>query len=265
LIELSLNIPIKTQCNLLGISTSGYYYEEAPEDPFNLHLMNIIDKQYTKTPFYGVEKMTAHLIRSGYPVNVKRIRRLYHIMNIEAIYPKRLSIPSLDYKYPYLLKNLIIDRPNYVWCADITYIKLLNGFVYLFAIMDWYSRYVLAWKLSNTLDVSFCIDGLERALIYSTPEIFNTDQGSQFTGKEFTSKLLNSGIKISMDSKGRAYDNIFIERLWRSVKYEEVYIKAYISVKDAYNNLSDYFLLYNNERPHQSLDYKTPYEVHFGK
>jgi putative transposase len=227
--------------------------------------MNIIDKQYTKTPFYGVEKMTAHLIRSGYPVNVKRIRRLYHIMNIEAIYPKRLSIPSLDYKYPYLLKNLIIDRPNYVWCADITYIKLLNGFVYLFAIMDWYSRYVLSWKLSNTLDVSFCIDGLERALIYSTPEIFNTDQGSQFTGKEFTSKLLNSGIKISMDSKGRAYDNIFIERLWRSVKYEEVYIKAYISAKDAYNNLSDYFLLYNNERPHQSLDYKTPYEVHFGK
>jgi len=202
LIELNSNIAIKRQCNLLGISNSGYYYEPVPEDPFNLHLMNLIDKQYTKTPFYGVEKMTAHLIRSGYPVNVKRIRRLYHIMAIEAIYQKKLSIPSLDYKYPYLLKNLIIDRPNFVWCADITYIKLLNGFAYLFAIMDWHSRYVLSWKLSNTLDVRFCTCGLERALKDSRPEIFNTDQGSQFTSNEFTSKLLDLGIKISMDSKG---------------------------------------------------------------
>ena len=265
MIELNHKIPIKRQCGLLGISNSGYYYNPVPETPFNLRLMNIIDAQYTKTPFYGVERMSAFLIKKGYPVNVKRVRRLYRIMGIEAIYPKKkLSIPSEDYKYPYLLKNLTVDRPDYVWCADITYIRLLNGFAYLFAIMDWYSRYVLAWKLSNTLDVRFCIEGLESSLTHSRPEIFNTDQGSQFTGKEFTGRLYDSGIKISMDGRGRAFDNILIERLWRSVKYEEVYLNAYETPREAYRRLSDYFNFYNNERPHQSLEYKTPSEVHFG-
>ena len=258
-------MPLYKQFKILDISKSGYYYEPVGLDRYNLYLMNLIDKQYTKTPFYGVNRMTEHLKRKGELVNVKRIRKLYHIMDIEAIYPKKTSIPAESYKYPYLLKNLLIDKPNFVWCADITYIRLLNGFVYLFAIMDWYSRYVLAWTLSNTLDVYFCADGLEKSLSSTKPEIFNTDQGSQFTSSEFTRLLLDNDVKISMDSKGRAEGNIFIERLWRSVKYEEVYLNAYESPKEAYGRLSDYFHFYNNERPHQSLEYKTPYEVHFGK
>ena len=226
--------------------------------------MSLIDKQYTKTPFYGVERMAAYLKKQRERVNVKRIRRLYRIMGIHAIYPKKTSIPSEAYKYPYLLKNILIDRPNFVWCTDITYIRILNGFVYLFAVMDWYSRYVLAWTLSNTLDVYFCASGLEKSLSAAKPEIFNTDQGSQFTSNEFIKLLLNQNIRISMDSKGRAEGNIFIERLWRSVKYEEVYLNAYETPKEAYRRLSDYFNFYNNERPHQSLGYKTPPAVHFG-
>lgn len=258
-------IPITRQCELLGISRSGYYYQPKMISPYNLHLMNLIDEQYTRMPFYGVNRMTAYLIRQGYQVNVKRVRRLMRIMGLEAIYPKRsLSIPSKDYgKYPYLLKDIIIGHPNQVWCADITYIRMAKGFLYLIAIMDWYSRYVLSWKLSNTLDVSFCTEALYDALSISTPEIFNTDQGSQFTSKEWIEILKSHNIEISMDSRGRVFDNIFIERLWRSVKYEEVYINNYETVKDAIRGLTRYFMLYNNERLHESLGYMTPYEVYY--
>lgn len=258
-------IPVKKQCELLSISNSGYYYKPVEINPYNLDIMKLIDEQYTKTPFYGVERMTAFIIRKGLAINAKRIRRLMHLMGITAIYPKKkLSVPSHEYKYPYLLNDIAVARPNHVWCADITYIRLLSGFVYLFAVMDWHSRYVLAWRLSNTLDVQFCIEGLKASLSDFRPRIFNTDQGSQFTSKEFTGLLLDNDVKISMDSKGRAFDNIFIERLWRSVKYEEVYINAYETPKQAYIGLSNYFRFYNNERIHQSLGYKTPYEVHFG-
>ena len=250
----------------MGISSSGYYYKPAGIGSYNLELMNLIDEQYTKTPFYGIQRMTAYLSKNGHFVNAKRIRRLYHLMGIEAIYPKRkLSVPSLDYKYPYLLSDTRIVVHDHVWCADITYIRLINGFLYLFAIMDRYSRYILSWKLSNTLDLDFCMDGLKDALLRFKPDIFNSDQGSQFTSREFTGTLKAADIRISMDSRGRAYDNIFIERLWRSVKYEEVYIKSYSSVKEAHAGLSGYFDFYNKERLHASLGYQTPEEVYYGK
>jgi putative transposase len=228
--------------------------------------MNLIDEQYTKMPFYGVEKMTEWLRRQGFPVNPKRTRRLLRLMGLEAIYPKkRLSIPAESYKkYPYLLRDLAIERPDQVWCADITYIRMLHGFLYLVAVMDWYSRYVLAWELSNSLDRQFCLDALDKALAISQPEIFNSDQGSQFTSNEFTDRLETSGVRISMDGRGRVFDNIFIERLWRSVKYEEVYLHTYETVKDARDGLSRYFRLYNTERLHESLGYRTPHEVYFG-
>ena len=228
--------------------------------------MNLIDERYTKMPFYGVNKMTAWLEREGYDVNVKRIRRLMRKMGLEAIYPKRrLSISSLEHKkYPYLLRGVSIEHCDQVWCADITYIRMVRGFLYIIAIMDWYSRYVLSWRLSNTLDVRFCLEALETALGISQPLIFNTDQGSQFTGRQFTGKLKSQGIKISMDGRGRAFDNIFIERLWRSVKYEEVYIKNYETVREAMEGLAGYFDLYNRERLHESLGYRTPYEIYFG-
>lgn len=229
--------------------------------------MNLIDEQYTKTPFYGVERMTAWLKRQGFTVNPKRIRRLMRLMGIYAIYPKRRICPGGEEsrKYPYLLGSLAITRPDHVWCVDITYIRMLRGFLYLVAIMDWYSRYVLAWELSNTLDKQFCLDALEHALMRSRPDILNSDQGSQFTSIEFTGRLESLGIKISMDGKGRAFDNIFIERLWRTVKYEEVYLKSYESVKEAYSGLERYFRFYNTERLHKSLGYKTPQEVYLGK
>ena len=211
--------------------------------------------------------MTEWLRRQGFPVNEKRVRRLLRIMGIEAIYPKpRLSIPSGDSKkYPYLLRDLVIERPDQVWCTDITYIRMRQGFLYLVAVMDWYSRYVLAWGLSNTLDTGFCLAALERALGVSQPEIFNNDQGCQFTSREFTQRLEAAGIQISWDGRGRFLDNIFIERLWRSVKYEEVYLHGYENVGEARSRLAQYFQLYNTERFHQSLDYKTPHEVYFGE
>lgn len=260
-------IPIYRQCELMGLSRAGYYYQPQGESPLNLNLMNFIDEQYTRTPFYGVEKMTAWLIRQGFEVNPKRVRRLMRLMGLEAIYPKQnLSIASAEHKkYPYLLRDVLVERPDQVWSTDITYIKMAQGFLYLVAIMDWYSRYVLAWRLSNTLDTQFCLDALEGALAISQPEIFNTDQGSQFTSNEFTGRLQQSGICISMDGRGRVFDNIFIERLWRSVKYEEVYVHSYESVRDAYNNLTRYFQLYNKERLHESLGYRTPHEVYFGE
>lgn len=259
-------IPIYRQCELLGLSRTGYYYQPQGESLFNLHLMNLIDEQYTRMPFYGVEKMTAWLIRQGFAVNPKRVRRLMRLMGLEAIYPKpHLSLSLAEHKkYPYLLRDIVIERPDHVWSTDITYIKMAQGFLYLVAILDWHSRYVLAWRLSNTLDTQFCIDALEGALAISQPEIFNSDQGVQFTSKEFTERLQKSGISISMDGRGRVFDNIFVERLWRSVKYEEVYIHSYESVKDAANHLARYFQLYNRERLHESLGYRTPHEVYFG-
>lgn len=263
----NIEIPISRQCELLGLSRSGYYYEPALESPLNLHLMNLIDEQYTKTPFYGVNKMTAWLIRQGYTVNPKRIRRLMRKMGLEAIYPKpRLSVSiSENKKYPYLLRDLEIERPDQVWCADITYIRMRQGFLYLMAIMDWYSRYVLAWRLSNTLDTGFCLDALNAALAISQPEIFNTDQGVQFTSVEFTKRLQEAEIRISMDGRGRVFDNIFVERLWRTVKYEEVYIHSYEGVRDTFINLERYFHFYNTDRIHESLGYMTPHEVYFGE
>jgi len=255
------------QCELLGISRSGYYYKPATETEFNLLMMGLIDKQYTRFPYYGVPRMTAWLRREGHDVNHKRIERLMRIMGIQGVCPKRNLSKSDEQhkKYPYLLKNLEIVRPNQVWSSDITYIRLSKGFAYLVAVMDWFSRYVLSWRLSNTLDTQFCIDALDVALQKGRPDIFNTDQGVQFTSNLFTSRLIDKKIQISMDGKGRAFDNIFIERLWRSVKYEEVYLKAYQTVSDAFTGIDNYFKTFNMERLHQSLKYRTPYEVHYNK
>jgi putative transposase len=257
-------IPLSTQCDLLALARSSYYYSSHREESYNLHLMNLIDEQFTRTPFYGVERMTAWLKRHGEAVNRKRVRRLMRLMGLEAVYPKpRLSLSNKAHTtYPYLLRNLTIDHPDQVWCADITYIRMLHGFVYLVAIMDWYSRCVLSWEVSTALNTSFCLSALEKALEPSQPEIFNTDQGSQFTSREFTGRLEKDAIRISMDSRGRVFDNIFAERLWRSVKYEEVYLHSYQTVSEARSGLARYFLFYNRERLHESLGYQTPYEVY---
>lgn len=227
--------------------------------------MELIDKQYLKTPFYGSRKMVVYLKGEGYLVNRKRVQRLMRLMNIQAIYPRPdLSRKRQEHKiYPYLLKGVKIDRSNLVWSTDITYIPLRQGFLYLVVIIDWYSRYVLSWRLSNTLDVTFCIEALEEALEKGCPEIFNSDQGSQFTSNAFIERLLSKEIKISMDGRGRFFDNIFIERLWRSVKYEDVYLKGYETGKEVKEGLSSYFTFYNNERFHQALEYRTPKEVHY--
>lgn len=252
------------QCELLGINRSSYYYEAAQESFYNEYLMRKLDEQYTQTPFYGVLRMTAFLRTQGENVNPKRVRRLLRTMGLEAIYPKpKLSQPSDNSRrYPYLLRGLAIEHPNQVWSTDITYIRLDKGFIYLVAVIDWYSRYVLSWEISNTLDVHFCLQALETALAQGTPEIFNTDQGSQFTSIAFTDRLLQGGIQISQDGRGRALDNIFVERLWRSLKYEEVYLKSYTSVREAIQGIGDYFRFYNHDRLHQSLDYQTPVMVH---
>lgn len=224
-----------------------------------------MDKQYTKTPFYGSRKMVEFLGRDGVPVNRKRVQRLMRLMGIAAIYPKpRLSLGNDEHEvYPYLLRNVAIVRPDQVWSTDITYIPMAHGFLYLVAIIDWFSRYVLAWRLSNTLETDFCVDALEEALSgLRRPEVFNSDQGSQFTSKAFTGPLKAHGISISMDGRGRYLDNIFVERLWRSVKYEEVYLHAYETGQEAYDRLKWYFGFYNTERPHQALDYRTPGEVY---
>jgi putative transposase len=226
--------------------------------------MRLLDEQYTRCPFYGVRRMTAWLGCQGYQVNEKRVRRLLRKMGLVAIYPKpSLSQPAPGAQvYPYLLRGVEIARVNQVWSTDITYIRLLSGFIYLVAIMDWHSRYVLAWEVSNTLESSFCIAALDRALQHAEPEVFNSDQGAQFTSLVFTNRLKERDIQISMDGRGRALDNIFVERLWRSVKYEEVYLKDYRHVPDAITGLGAYFEFYNRERLHQSLDYKTPAAVY---
>lgn len=229
-------------------------------------LMNLIDEQFTKTPFYGVPKMTAWLRTVGHPVNPKRVRRLMRLMGLEAIYPKpRTSQSGPDHKiYPYLLRGVTIDHADQVWSSDITYIRLLHGFVYLVAVMDWYSRYILSWELSITLEKEFCLQALERALWISKPGIFNSDQGAQFTSDEFTGRLEEAGVRISMDGRRRLYDNIFVERFWRTIKYEEVYLHDYRTVQEARERLAAYFHFYNTERLHESLGYRTPHEVYFG-
>jgi putative transposase len=238
------------------------YCTPAVESESNLHLMKLIDEQYTKTPFFGWPRMTAHLRRLGFPVNHKRVRRLMLKMGLQAIYTKpKTTKPSREHRiYPYLLREVKICRPDQVWSADITYVRMRQGFMYLVAIMDWFSRYAVAWEVSNTLDGHFCLECLSKAMKSGQPEIFNTDQGAQFTANAFTSSLEEAGVRISMDGRGRAHDNIFIERLWRSVKYEEIYLNDYTSGHDLRSGLGRYFSFYNRERPHQSLGYKTPVE-----
>lgn len=257
---------IRRQCELLGISRSVLYYTPRGPNGSDLVAMRLIDEQYTRTPFYGVERMTAWLQRTGIVIGHNRVRRLMRLMGLEAIYPKpRLSLPGDDNsrKSPYLLRGLKIERPNQVWATDITYVRLWQGFVYLVAIMDWYSRYVLSWALSTTLDVDFCLEALREALAIARPEIFNTDQGSQFASGAFTGVLEDAGVAISMDGKGRVFDNIFVERLWRTVKYEEIYLKDYQDVDESRRGIGVYFRFYNQERLHQALGYQTPAEVYF--
>jgi putative transposase len=255
------------QCSLLGVSRSSLYYQPVPDSAEDLELMALMDRQYLKTPFYGSRKMTAWLRSQGYQVNRKRVRRLMRVMGLQAIYRRpNTSKPAPDHQvYPYLLKGLEINRVNQVWTADITYIPMARGFLYLVAIMDWHSRYVLAWRLSNTLEVDFCMEALAEALSKGRPEVFNTDHGSQFTSEAFTGILLEQGMQISMDGKGRYTDNIFVERLWRSIKYEEVYLKAYGNGTEARAGIGAYLDFYNQERPHQALGYRTPGEVFEGQ
>ncbi len=258
-------LSVRRQCTLLGLAVASYYYQPAPESTQNLSYQRLLDEEYTRHPFYGVRKMTVWLRLLGHGVGPKRVRRLLRAMGLMAIYPKpRLSFNPLAHKrFPYLLKGLPIVRPNQVWSTDITYIRLQGGFVYLAAVIDWFSRYVLAWELSISLEADFCIAVLERALRLQRPEIFNTDQGVQFTSAQFQAPLLAAQVRLSMDGRGRAFDNIFVERLWRTVKYEEVYLKDYRNVPEARHGLDHYFPFYNDQRIHQALDYRTPREVHF--
>ena len=254
-------LSIVRQCRLVSISRSGYYHKAQGESLENLALMGMIDRQFLETPFYGVRQMTWHLRAKGWTVNVKRVRRLMRLMGLTPIYQQpRTSSPAKGHKtYPYLLRGLKIERPNQVWCADITYIPLAKGFLYLVAIMDWHSRKVLAWRLSNTMDVQFCIDALEEATDrYGRPEIFNTDQGSQFTSWTWTQGLREAGVRISMDGRGRFLDNIFIERLWRSLKYECVYLHAFSGGRDARQGIGKWMIFYNHRRPHAAHGGRTP-------
>jgi putative transposase len=257
------SLSVVRQCRLLDISRSGLYYQPAGISEENLTLMKLVDHQYLATPFYGARKIATWLKNQGQQVNRKRVRRLMGIMGLKAIYRRpRTSMPAPGHKtYPYLLKGMRITRPNQVWAADITYIPMARGFLYLVAIIDWYSRYVLSWRLSNTLDADFCVEALEEALRKGRPDIFNTDQGAQFTSEAFIALLEQHEVKVSMDGKGRYTDNLFIERLWRTIKYEEVYLKAYQNGREARVGIGNYFRFYNAERPHQALGYRTPAEV----
>jgi putative transposase len=238
------------------------YYTPAAESELNLLLMKLIDEQYMKTPFYGWPRMVAHLNRFGYQVNHKRVRRLMQKMGLQAIYAKpKTTRPSNEHRiYPYLLREISVCRPNQVWSADITYVPMRQGFMYLVAVMDWFTRFVLAWEISNTLDGQFCLRCLNQAMKSGKPEIFNTDQGAQFMAHAFTSTLEEAGVQVSMDGRGRAHDNIFIERLWRTVKYEDIYLNDYATGHELRTGLRRYFHFYNCERPHQSLGYRTPVE-----
>ena len=257
-------LSVRRQCELLGLSRSSYYYEPAQESEEDLRLMRLIDEQYTAVPVYGSRRMMAWLRRSGELVNRKHVQRLMRRMGLQAIYPKpQLSRAGRGHRiYPYLLRSMAIERPDQVWSTDITYLPMASGFMYLAAIIDWYSRYVLAWRLSNTLDGSFCLEMLEEALQGGKPEIFNTDQGVQFTAEAFTGRLERAGAAVSMDGKGRALDNVFVERLWRTVKYEHIYVQSYERVPELEQGLGGFWGFYNEERLHQALQYQTPGEVY---
>jgi putative transposase len=260
------SLSVARQCALLGLPRSSFYYQGQSETAENLQLMRLLDEQYTRAPFYGSRRMCRWLHRQGYVVNRKRVVRLMQKLGLEAIYPQpSTSHPASGHHlYPYLLREVVVERVNQVWSTDITYIRLHGGWVYLVAIMDWFSRYVVAWGLSNSLDTDFCVAALERALGPARPEIFNSDQGSQFTSQAFTGRLEAAGVQISMDGRGRYLDNIFVERLWRTIKYEEVYLKDYETVAMARHSLRQYLVFYNQERLHQALDYRTPQEVYYG-
>ena len=255
---------VRRQCVLLGLARSTLYDVPCVESEEDLRWMRLIDEQYLATPFYGSRKITEALKRQGHRVNRKRIQRLMRLMGIEAIYPrKKTTFPGVGHKiYPYLLRGVKIDRVNQVWSTDITYVPMRQGFMYLVAVMDWHSRHILSWRLSNSLDGDFCLEALEEALSMGCPEVFNTDQGSQFTSLAFTGRLARAGAAISMDGRGRALDNVFIERLWRTVKYENIYLKEYATVDDLMKGLGEYLDFYDHGRLHQSLDYKTPWEVY---
>jgi putative transposase len=259
---------LRRQCVLLSLHRSGLAYRPVPADQDDLAVMREIDAIYLRWPFYGSRRMAVELRGRGHDVNRKRIQRLMRVMGIEAMAPgPNTSRPRKeDKKYPYLLRDLAVTRPNQVWATDITYIPLRHGFVYLVAIIDWFSRKVLSWRLSNTLDTSFCIEALDEALArFGRPEIFNSDQGCQFTAEDFAQRLLDAGVAISRDGKGRCLDNVFVERLWRSLKYEEVYLKGYDSIAEARREIGLYLAFFNEERPHQALGYRTPDEIFTGK
>ena len=259
-------LSLRQQCGLLGLNRSSLYYQPVAESEDNLRLMRLLDEQYTRTPCYGVLRMVAYLRSLGHEVNVKRVRRLLRTMGLDAVYQKpNTSQPNSAHSvYPYLLRGLSIERCDQVWSTDITYVRLTSGFVYLMAVIDWYSRYVLGWAISTTLDADFCIEAVDQILESRRCEIFNTDQGAQFTTPRFTQPLLDKGIKVSMDGRGRALDNIFVERLWRTVKYEYVYLQEIQSVHEVKLGLQDFFHFYNHERFHQSLNYRTPAQVYLG-
>lgn len=264
----NMNYSLREQCRLLGINWSTLYYKPVGINVYDQEMMNLLDEQYTKTPFYGVIKMTKFLLSKGYIVGKDHVRTLLRKMGLKAIFAKQnTSKPHPKHKiYSYLLNDVEINRPNQVWSADITYIRLLEGFAYLVAIIDWYSRYILSWRLSNTLDSCFCVDALEESLNrYGTPAIFNSDQGSQFTSEDFINKLSVRNISISMDGRDRVFDNIFVERLWRTVKYENVYLNGYQNIPETRYGLDKYFNFYNKERFHQALDYKTPWQIYSGE
>ncbi len=260
-------IPLIRQCELIDLSRSSCYYQPCRNDRYNEFLMRLIDEEYTRHPFYGIRQITNYLSSVGQPVNHKRVGHLMQKMGIQAIYPKRkTSIANKEHRvFPYLLRDMKIEYPNQVWATDITYIRMRQGWLYLVVIMDWYSRYVISWELSNTMEVHFCLEALENALLKGKPEILNSDQGAQFTNRDFTEMLEKAGIRISMDGRGRVYDNIFIERFWRTVKYEEVYLYNYEFPREAKGRLNEYFRFYNEERFHSSLENKTPAEIYFGK
>ena len=261
------SLSIVRQCALMGVSRSSLYYRPKGTSQQDLSLMREMDRQYLETPFCGSRRMRASLERQGMPVSRRRMQRLMRLMGLRAIYRQpRTSQPALERRvYPYLLRNLTITRANQVWAADITYLPMARGFLYLVVVMDWHSRYVVGWRLSNTLETGFCAEALNEALGQRTPEVFNTDRGSQFTSREFTHILQNRGVMISMDGRGRYQDNIFVERLRRTVKYEEVYLKAYANGLEARNELREYLRFYNDRRLHQALGYRTPAEVFYGE
>jgi putative transposase len=258
------HLSICRQCELLGLNRSTYYLPPATESEENLRLMRLIDEQYLKTPFYGSRRMAAVLRRRGEAVNRKRFQRLMALMGLEGLHPgPRTTIAEPDARaYPYLLRDRVLTRADEVWSSDITYVPMRRGFMYLTAVIDWFSRYVLSWRLSNTLEGRFCLEALDEALARGRPQIFNTDQGSQFTSREYTGRLEEAGVAVSRDGRGRALDNVFVERLWRSVKYEDIYIKDYCEVAELETGLAAYFRFYDEERPHQSLSYRTPGEVY---